>query len=186
VLRVVAADSRIAGVIALTPAVDGLGIMVDVLKTRGVGFLLRLAKVGLRDVVAAATKRPAVLAPIVAPPGGVAALNAPGALEGMQAVAGPQWRNEFAARLVLTSGFYRPTRSAKRIAAPVLVQIADADGSAPPRAAAIAAEDARATVHHYPCDHFDVYPGARWHGRVLDDQTHFLRRSLDPLRRTPE
>ena len=49
-----------------------------------------------------------------------------------------------------------------RIGCPVLVQIADFDRSAPPHAAAKAAFKARAEVRHYPCDHFDVWPGKPW------------------------
>jgi hypothetical protein len=33
-------------------------------------------------------------------------------------------------------------------------------------------------VHHYPCDHFDVYPGGPCHDRVIADQIAFLHRVL--------
>jgi hypothetical protein len=39
-----------------------------------------------------------------------------------------------------------------------------------------------ATVHHYPCDHFDVYPDAPWHEHVLRDQIAFLGRVAAPGR----
>ncbi len=67
---------------------------------------------------------------------------------------------------------------ADKVTAPLLVQIGDLDRSAPPHAAAKAAERARAEVRHYPCDHFDVYPGKRWFDRVLEHQIVFLRRHL--------
>jgi hypothetical protein len=60
----------------------------------------------------------------------------------------------------------------------VLVQIADFDRSAPPHAAAKAAFKARAEVHHYPCDHFDVHVGAEWHAAAVEHQAAFLRRKL--------
>jgi hypothetical protein len=70
-------------------------------------------------------------------------------------------------------------RRSARVGCPLLVQIADLDQSAPPTAtAAAAARAARAQVHHYPCDHFDVYPGRDWHEHVVRDQVAFLSRAL--------
>ena len=113
--------------------------------------------------------------PVVARPGETGALTVEGAYEGYHAIAGPSWRNEIDASFTTELGSFRPTKDAKRVTAPTLVQIADFDRSAPPHAAAKAAFKARAEVRHYPCDHFDVYPGAEWHdaggrppGRVPD------------------
>ena len=58
------------------------------------------------------------------------------------------------------------------------MQIADFDRSAPPHAAAKAAEAGRAEVRHYPCDHFDVWPGSDWFEPALAHQVVFLRRHL--------
>ncbi|HCB03317.1 MAG TPA: hypothetical protein DEQ43_03525 [Nocardioides bacterium] len=41
-----------------------------------------------------------------------------------------------------------------------------------------AAEAGRAEVRHYPCDHFDVWPGNDWFAPVVDHQLYFLRRHL--------
>ena len=180
VLRVAAEDHRIAGVISLTPAVDGAAAVRTMLGAHGPGHVMRLLRIGLADQLAALRHRPAVLAPIVGHPGEPAALCAPGAVDGMQAIAGPTWRNAIAARVLLRIGMYRPGAGAVRIACPVLMQIADGDRSAPPGAATSAATRARATVHHYPCDHFDVYPGAAHHDRVTEHQKVFLRRVLAP------
>jgi fermentation-respiration switch protein FrsA (DUF1100 family) len=63
----------------------------------------------------------------------------------------------------------------------MLVQIADLDQSAPAGAASAAAAKApRAEVRHYPCDHFDVYPGREWHEPILRHQVAFLTRHLAP------
>jgi fermentation-respiration switch protein FrsA (DUF1100 family) len=180
VIRVAARDERIAGVFALTPATDGLPVIAGMVREHGVGYALRVATRGLADAAAHLLHRPPVLMPVVGAPGEVAALNSEGAVAGMRATAGPTWRNEFAARLVLTVGGYRPGRSAAKVRCPALVQIADGDRSAPPACATQAASAMRATVHHYPCDHFDVYPGAPWHERVLRDQIAFLRRVAAP------
>jgi len=180
VIRVAARDVRIAGVFALTPAADGLPVIGGMIREHGVGYALRVTKRGLADAAAHLLHRPPVLMPVVAAPGEVAALNSEGAVTGMRATAGPTWRNEFAARLVLSVGGYRPGRSAKDVKCPALVQIADGDRSAPPACATQAATAMRATVHHYPCDHFDVYPGAAWHEQVMRDQIAFLRRVAAP------
>jgi hypothetical protein len=105
-------------------------------------------------------------------------LTAPGALEAYTAIAGPTWRNEIAARIFLQVGTYRPIRKAAKLRCPVLVPIADNDGTAPPLAAMKAAQSARAEVRHYPCDHFDIYPGRRWFGAACKHQLEFLRRHL--------
>ncbi len=180
VLRVAAEDHRIAAAISLTPAVDGTAAVWTMLRSHGLGHVVRLLRIGLADQVAALRRRPAVLAPIVGHPGEPAALCAPGAVRGMQRIAGPTWRNAVAARVLLQIGTYRPGAGAARLRCPVLMQIADGDQSAPPGAATSTATRARATVHHYPCDHFDVYPGAAHHDRVTQHQVAFLRRVLAP------
>jgi hypothetical protein len=58
------------------------------------------------------------------------------------------------------------------------MQIADFDRSAPPHAAARSAEAGRAEVRHYPCDHFDVWPGSEWFEPALAHQLLFLRHHL--------
>ncbi|RAV01154.1 alpha/beta hydrolase [Mycolicibacter senuensis] len=180
VIRVAAADPKLAGVISLTPATDGLAVVTHMLRTLGPRHIMRVMARGARDVMAKLLGRPPVLIPVVAAPGEVAGLSAAGALEGMIRIAGPTWRNEFAARLVMVMGAYRPVASASRVRCPALVQVGDQDRIAPPEAATVAATRMRAVVHHYPCDHFDVYPGAGWHERVVKDQIAFLQRILIP------
>jgi len=176
VIRVAARDTRIAGVFSLTPATDGLPVIAGMVRDNGLRYAMRVSARGLADAVANLRHQPPVMLPVVGEPGELAALNSEGAVAGMSATAGPSWRNEFAARLVLSVGGYRPGRSAKKVGCPALVQIADGDRSAPPACATQAATAMRARVHHYPCDHFDVYPGAPWHEHVLRDQIAFLRR----------
>ena len=38
----------------------------------------------------------------------------------------------------------------------------------------------RAEVRHYPCDHFDVWPGKEWHEPAVRHQVAFLQRHLAP------
>ncbi|WP_082696577.1 alpha/beta fold hydrolase [Mycobacterium sp. IS-1590] len=185
VIRVAADDPHLAGVISLTPATDGLSVTTHMLRTLGPRYVTRVMGYGIRDVAAKLRGRPPVLIPVVGAPGQVAGLSAEGAVEGMRRIAGPTWRNEFAARLVLVMGGHRPIASAERVTCPALVQIGDLDRTAPPAPATAAATRMRATVHHYPCDHFDVYPGEPWHERVVDDQIAFLKRILAPAESTP-
>ncbi len=178
VLQVGAEDPRLAAVISVTPAADGVATLVDLLRREGPRAGLRLTVAGLRDAVGALRGRPPVTAPIVAGPGELGALTAPGAKEAMEALAGPSWTNAVAARIFLQAGSYRPGRRAGGITCPLLVQVADADRTAPPGAAMVAAKRGRAEVRHYPCDHFDVYPGWAWHDAVVDHELLFLRRHL--------
>ncbi|CAJ1581922.1 alpha/beta hydrolase [[Mycobacterium] wendilense] len=176
VFNVAADDPRVAGVIAMTPAPDGMAAAVQLLRNQGPLHLARSMAVGLRDVARAARRRPPVLAPIVGEPGSIAALTAPGALDKHLQMVGPTWRNELAARIFLQVGNYRPIRRAKQVRVPMLMQVADYDRSAPPAAAMNAGVRARAEIRHYPCDHFDVYPGEAWFESVVTHQIEFLTR----------
>ena len=124
--------------------------------------MLRSTVAGVRGRTASALGRPAVTMPVVGRPGELAALTLDGCYDDYLAIAGPTWRNEIDAAVGLELGNHRPAKQAERLACPVLVQIADFDRSAPPHAAAKAAFNARAEVRHYPCDHFDVWPGKPW------------------------
>jgi pimeloyl-ACP methyl ester carboxylesterase len=176
VFQIAAGDPRIAGVVALTPGPDGVASVLNIVASNGLPHLLRCSAAGLRDALSAVLKRPPVLVPIVGRPATLAALNAEGALEKHLEMAGPSWRNELAARIFLRVGSYRPVKHAKSVRVPVLVQVADFDRSAPPPAAMRAAVGSRAEVRHYPCDHFDVYPGQQWFDAVITHQIDFLTR----------
>jgi pimeloyl-ACP methyl ester carboxylesterase len=176
VFALAATDPRIAGVIALTPGPDGIASMINMVRRNGTRHALRAALVGMQDQVGALLGRSPLLVPIVGLPGSLAALNSEGALEKHVQMAGPGWRNELGARIFLRVGSYRPIRHAKNVEVPVLVQVADFDHSAPPSAAMRAAVRSGAEVRHYPCDHFDVYPGQQWFDAAVAHQIAFLRR----------
>lgn len=180
VLTVAAGRDDVAGVVALTPLVDGLAAARLAMQHHRPSQMLRSTGLGLKAKLTGRTGGAPVMLPVVARPGGTGALTVEGALEGYQAIAGPTWRNEVEASFTTELGSFRPTKDAKRVTVPTLFQIADLDRSAPPYAAAKAAFKARAEVRHYPCDHFDVYPGARWHEPVVAHQVAFLTRHLTP------
>lgn len=171
-------DPRLAALIALTPAADALAASRASMRQYSPGHLAKSSLAAVRDKIASARGGVGVTIPLAARPGEVAALALPGIYEDYLSIAGPSWRNEVSARSFLEIGSYRPATLAKNVTAPLLVQIGDLDRSAPPHAAAKAAEQARAEVRRYPCDHFDVYPGKPWFDRALEHQIMFLRRHL--------
>ncbi len=72
----------------------------------------------------------------------------------------------------------RTAAAAKALKCPVLIQVADFDRFVPAHSVMKTAVQARAQVHHYPCDHFDVWPGHDWFDTAADDQMKFLIRTL--------
>lgn len=178
VLAAAAGRDDVAAVVSLTPLVDGRAAARLALKHHPAGPMLRSTGAGLRSRLAAVRGGDPVLMPVVARPGEVGALTLPGHYESYLAMAGPTWRNEIDASVGFQLGSHRPVKHAKSLRCPLLVQIADFDRSAPPHAAAKAAEAGRAEVRHYPCDHFDVWPGRDWFQPAVDHQLHFLRRHL--------
>lgn len=179
VVAAAVADGSVAAVVAMAPAMDGIANLLNLVRSAGVGVTARLTLLGVRDALGALRGRPPVMAAAVAPPGSVAAMTSPDAEPGFRAIAGPNWRNEVAARIALSVGAYRPGLQAERLPCPMLVQIADRDAIAPPRAAQDAAFRAtgRAEVRSYPVGHFDLFAGEPFE-RAVADQLHFLRRHL--------
>lgn len=168
VLTVAAEDPSIAGVIAQCPFLDGLATL---LRARPLTNIPRGTVLGLLDLL-----KGGVMIPVAGPPGSFAAMNAPEALPGFQAMLGPnsRWRNEVAARIVLTLPTYRPLRKAKRVRCPVLLCVCLKDQTTPPEFALQAARQMpRATVRRYDLGHFDVYQGEGFE-QVLRDQLEFL------------
>ncbi|MCW3026445.1 MAG: putative alpha/beta hydrolase [Solirubrobacterales bacterium] len=179
VVPVAVSDGRVAAVIAQIPAMDGLASLINAARYAGPVHLAKLTLAGLRDLAASLRGRPPVMLAVVGPPGSVAAMTTPDSEPGYRAIAGPSWRNEVAARIALTTGSYRPGLQADRLPCPMLVQIADRDGVAPPKAAQDAAWRAtgRGEVRTYPIGHFDIYTGEPFE-RAVADQLHFLRRHV--------
>jgi uncharacterized protein len=173
-----AADGGVAAVISAVPMVDGLAAARLAAQHHAPAELLRSTATGIASKVRGAAGRSPAMIPVVARPGQTGALTLPGALEDYLAVAGPTWRNEIAADVVMELGSRRAAKAAARLDCPWLVQIADFDRSAPPYAAAKAAFRGRAEVRHYPCDHFDLFPGKPWHEPAADHAVGFLRHHL--------
>jgi pimeloyl-ACP methyl ester carboxylesterase len=178
IVPVAVADGRVAALLSLTPAMDGLAALAAIAKRHPLS-LGPLVGHGLRDALRALVRRSPHHVPIVGPPGSTAMITAPGAVEAYTGIAGPDWKNEVCARTALEVAFNRPLRQAKRVCRPLLVQVGANDSVAPPAAARRAASLAgrHAEVRSYPVDHFDVYEGS-WQVVALADQVEFLRRHL--------
>lgn len=185
VIAVAAADQRVAAVVSLCPATDGLAALMQGYKQAGPGPLARLVAHGLFDAAGARLGRRPHYVPVTGQHGDTAALTTPGSEEAYTALAGPTWRNEFAARTVLEMAFNRPTVHASELECPLLVQVGTNDLIAPPDAARRAAKKAGYLAHlvEYPAEHFDFYDGP-CHEAALADQLTFLTRVLDPIRST--
>ncbi|MFC8528080.1 alpha/beta hydrolase [Nocardia sp. NPDC057227] len=175
--RIGGVEPRVAAVVSMTPLVDGRAAVRHALRHGGPLASLRGAAGGVRAGIARLRGEPGLI-PLVGAPGSGAALSLDGYERSYRALSGPTWQNGIDPAVLLTLPNYRPARPAADITVPVLVQIADFDRAAPPHAAAKAAFAARAEVRHYPCDHFDVWPGGEFHAATVEHQLHFLRRHL--------
>lgn len=173
VLAVAATDPRIAAVISQAPFTDAIPTLMKVpLKN-----VARLGVAAIRDQLRGWRGRPPLLASAVGDPGTVAAMTAPDARPGFEAIVPPNslWRNEFAARLMLRFPFYRPGRKAARLNMPLLVCVCEHDTTTPPASTIKAAQQApRGELRRYPYGHFDIYTDPQ----VKTDQVEFLRRVL--------
>ncbi|KXF53933.1 alpha/beta hydrolase [Rhodococcus sp. SC4] len=179
-ISVAARHPELRAAVAQCPFTDGLA------SAGGLGLRETLVLLGYvaRDLLAAARRKEPVTVPVAAQPGKLALMNAPDALPGMQALlpAGYQWVNHAAARSVTSLIRYRPGRSAKRIAAPILVCISATDSVAPPAQTERYARQApHGDVRLYDAGHFDFYLGAAFE-QLATDQTEFLVSHLKPAR----
>ena len=177
VVQLAAEDHGIAAVVAQVPLVDGLAQLLSTPLLQS----LRLLWAGLKDQIRAIlglTLRPI---PAAGRPGSLAAVTSPDALSGLARItpSTTTWLNETLARFTLTTAFYRPGRSARRVRCPLLVCLADGDRLIPPkpvlkmvRAAALG------ELRRYPVGHFSMYFGEAFE-RAVGHQTAFLSRCLD-------
>jgi len=171
VLTIGAADARLAAVISQAPYTDSIPTLMCV-EPRNIG---RLMVEAVRDQLGAWLGRPPRLVTALDAPGTCAVMTSPGSASTFAAVASPAWRNEFAARLILTFVFYRPGRKAKHLKMPLLMCVCDKDHTTPaPPSVKFAARAPHAELRHYPYDHFDIYSDPQ----VKADQVAFLQRTV--------
>lgn len=186
VLRVAAGRDDVAAVIAMTPLTSGAAASRAAVAHRDVASALKWTAVGLRSRADVARGRRPTMMPLVAHPGERGALTLDGAYESYAALAGPTWRNEIDSAVGLQIAGIRTAEAAKTLRCPALFQIADFDRYVPADSVAETALLARGVVHHYPCDHFEVWPGHHWFEKAAADQVRFLTRSLVSTSSSPD
>ncbi|MCX7680180.1 MAG: alpha/beta hydrolase [Spirochaetes bacterium] len=171
-----ATEGRFAAVISQVPHLNGIA---TALASPFVANI-RLALAALIDVVKSFFGKEPYYVDIVAAPGKLGAMTAPGALEGVMRLIpqGLQYNQKVAARIFLSIPFYSPARRAKKILCPWLVQVAKLDLTTPAKPAIKAVACAqKGELILYDCDHFDVYVEPCFE-KVVADQISFLRRCV--------
>lgn len=190
VVSVAAERTDVTALVSVVLMVDGLAAARLATQHHSAGQLLASTGRGIASAVRRKAGRGPAMIPVVAHPGETGALTLAGAYEDYLAIAGPTWRNEIAADVVMELGTRAPAKAAATIAGtPWLVQVADFDRSAPLHAAMKAAFAGRAEVRHYPGDHFDLFAGKPFHEPAVEHALHFLLRhvtvptpDLEPVR----
>ncbi len=178
VVRIAADDGGIAAVVAQTPYTTGS----SALAAAGPKEALRMTVAGVLDGLAALTESEPHRVPIVARPGGGAAMSQPGAYEGYRALFDDPslFRNEVCARVLLALPAYNPALRANRLRCPLLVCALGGDAVTPAKPALKMAERAprgESIDYGNEWDHFDIYRGELFE-RAVADQTDFLTRNL--------
>jgi dienelactone hydrolase len=166
----------VKAVVAQVPHVDGRASAMSI----GLKFMAKCLVAGLRDVSRAVLGRQPYYVPVVGPPETFACLNTPGTYDGYLALVPPDsgWRNEVAARVLLTIGTYRPTALAAKIKCPLLLMPARHDNLIPLEAVEkLAAKVPSAELKIIDAEHFDVYTGDLFEETVAV-QTEFLVTNL--------
>ena len=179
VLKVAAGRDDLAAVIVQCPIVDGLATVHRL----GFGAALRIAPAILTDSLRRLLGATPRYVPIVGPPGSMAAVTIDGAQEGWNGVVSPggSFDNRVGASDVLGVAVTSAVRSARDIAAPLLVCVSQRETLMHPRHAVTVAQRAPlGDARYYDSDHFDVYHPPLL-DTVLTDQTAFLRRCFDAV-----
>lgn len=180
VLTIAGSGERLAAVIAQVPHVSGPAAV----RATGLRQALRLAPPALADLAGSLFRRPPRYVSAVGPENAVAALAAPGAMAAFErllaesSIQRGDYPETVAARILIKIGFYSPTRHARKITCPTLIQVAASDNIAPAAAAAKTAEKIpESTLLRYECGHFGPYIHPEF-PRVIADQLEFLTETV--------
>jgi pimeloyl-ACP methyl ester carboxylesterase len=192
VLRLAAADPRVAAVVAQVPVFDksirGIGREARAKMDReglAPGTLLQVTlrslTAGIWDAVRGIAGLSPYYIPVFGEPGQVAAFTDPGSSQHRELFekTGATWRNRFTPRFLFGVPKY-VEGTAERVRVPLLVCVAEHDTDADPQQAVdIARRAPLGELVAYPVAHFDVYCG-HTREQMLHDQVAFLSRVLRP------
>lgn len=176
VVATAARHPELAAAVVQCPVFSGREIA---LRT-GLRTLLGFTGPILDDLLRAATGRERRFLPVVGRPGERAFVTRPGAWEGWHSLVGlgSTFDNRVPAASALRMLGYHAAARLPEVRCPLLVCVSDdenlVDPVGVPRAAATAP---RATIRHYPADHFQVYHG-ELRERLVSDQIEFLTANL--------
>lgn len=176
VIHTAARDAGVAAAIAQVPHTDGIATLRELEPARAA----KLTGLAVADQARALVGRSPRYMPTVGPRGSLAAMTGDDAGNGYAAMYPPgfDWRNEVAARIMLTFPMYSPGRDASKVACPILFQVGTEDHITPPAPALKAAKAApRGELITYPLSHFEIYLGEPFE-RAVGDQLDFLARHL--------
>jgi alpha-beta hydrolase superfamily lysophospholipase len=176
VLCLCSQDDSIAAAVAQVPFVDGPATA----RMTRLGDILRLAYHAVLDAARGWLGLSPHYIAAVGLPGEAAAIAIPEAkqVEANLVPPGVVWKNEVAARILLSLLRYRPARAVGKIRFPVLYCLAVNDNVTPyPTAATAASHTPRAEVRRYPLSHFDIYVGDPFE-QAVSDQIEFLNRHV--------
>ncbi|MFB9239950.1 alpha/beta hydrolase [Plantactinospora siamensis] len=180
-VRVAARGAGLAAVIGQSPSVDGPATTRNAVRHQRPPVMLRMIGRGLLDALGGLLGREPLLVPLAGPPGTLALLTTPDAVDGGRILDPdgryPRWQQAIAARAALTAGSYRPGRDAARVRCPLLMVVCDDDRTAPIGPAVRAARRApRGEVLHLPGGHYAPFLDA--HEQAVEGELAFLRRHL--------
>jgi dienelactone hydrolase len=177
VIIAAAKDKNIACVVAQCPGLDPHASAKKIIKTVGIGHILRLIAHGQRDMVRSRLGLSPHKIPIVGKPGSTAFFPVSDAYDGYSKLASENFINEVCARIVLRSHGYRPAKHIRDVRCPVLIQICDNDSLAPISAETEKELSKYAEIKHYPIGHFDIYIGDDFE-KSISDQLDFFKKHL--------
>lgn len=183
VFRVAARHPELAAAIAQSPNVDGRAATRNAMRYQRPPALLRLLGRSLLDALGGLFGREPLLVPLAGPPGTVALLTTPDAVDGGRILDPdgryPDWQQMIAARSTLWLGSYRPGLAASAVTGPLLVVACDDDCSALAAPAVAAAERApRGELLRLPGGHYAPFLAA--HEDAVAAELAFLHRHLGP------
>jgi uncharacterized protein len=182
VFDIAARNPQLAAAIAQTPHADGPAGLRNAASYQKAFAMLRFTGRGVLDALGGLVGLQPLLVPLVGPPGTVAMLSTPDAVnDGIRALSPdnryPHWQQRVATRSALRLGFYAPGRRASRIQCPLLVLVCDQDRTAMPEPAATAANRApRGELVRMPGGHYEPFLGG--HEMAVEAELSFLRRHL--------
>lgn len=186
IFPVAACNPEVAAAIAFAPTADASNAARNSARWTTKGALMRFAGRAILDAVGSQFGRAPLLVPLAGPPGTVAALSTPDALDGDRAVNPgnkyPEWKQAIAASSALRVSFYKPGKYASQTRCPLQVLIYESDNASPPGPAITAAQEApKGELVRLQGGHYQAFLGG--FDDAFDHQRAFLFRHLDPRAR---